>query len=181
MVRGFQVTISEAQIGTTVDGFPNGTSDYFSGAKANRFVDPMNLGGVEVSQGTADIASRSVEALGGTFDYRTDDPAVERTWTASTTLGENEGQRFSMRVDTGPLFGGETRAWIAAVRQEGTDWVEGSARNEREHIAAKMVSSRGGMDLTGYLSYDDIHEDTYQRLYSESNFRANPRWDRLGR
>ena len=26
-VRGFQVTISEAQIGTTIDGFPNGTSD----------------------------------------------------------------------------------------------------------------------------------------------------------
>ena len=33
-----QVTITEAQIGTTIDGFPNGTSDYFSGAKANRFV-----------------------------------------------------------------------------------------------------------------------------------------------
>ena len=178
-VRGFQVTISEAQIGTTIDGFPNGTSDYFSGAKANRFVDPMNLGGVEVSQGTADIASRSVEALGGTFNYLTDDPAAERTYTASTTIGENNGQRFSMRVDTGPLFGGETRAWIAAVRQEATDWVQGSARNEREHVAAKLVSSRGRLDLTSYLSYDTIHEDTYQRIYSEADFRANPRWDRL--
>ncbi len=179
-VRGFQVTISEAQIGTTIDGFPNGTSDYFSGAKANRFIDPMNLGGVEVSQGTADIASRSVEALGGTFDYLTDDPAVARTYTASFTIGENDGQRFSMRVDTGPLFGGgETRAWIAAVRQEATDWVQGSARNEREHVAAKLVSSRGRLDLTSYLSYDSIHEDTYQRLYSEADFRANPRWDRL--
>ena len=111
-VRGFQVTISEAQIGTTIDGFPNGTSDYFSGAKANRFIDPMNLGGVEVSQGTADIASRSVEALGGTCDYLTDDPAAERTYTASSTIGENDGKRFSMRIDTGPLFGGETCAWI---------------------------------------------------------------------
>ncbi len=178
-VRGFQVTISEAQIGTTIDGFPNGTSDYFSGAKANRFIDPMNLGGVEVSQGTADIASRSVEALGGTFNYLTDDPAAERTYTASTTLGENDGKRFSMRVDTGPLFGRETRAWIAAVRQEATDWVQGSARNEREHVAAKLVSSHGRLDLTGYLSYDNIHEDTYQRLYGEADFRANPRWDRL--
>ncbi len=178
-VRGFQVTISEAQIGTTIDGFPNGTSDYFSGAKANRFIDPMNLGGVEVSQGTADIASRSVEALGGTFDYLTDDPAAERTYTASSTIGENDGKRFSMRIDTGPLFGGETRAWIAAVRQEATDWVQGSARNEREHVAAKLVSSRGRLDLTSYLSYDSIHEDTYQRLYSEADFRANPRWDRL--
>ena len=143
VVRGFQVTISEAQIGTTIDGFPNGTSDYFSGAKANRFVDPMNLGGVEVSQGTADIASRSVEALGGTFDYLTDDPAAERTCTASITNGENDGSRFSMRLDTGPLFGREARAWIAAVRQEATDWVQGSARNEREHVAAKLVSSHG--------------------------------------
>ncbi len=178
-VRGFQVTISEAQIGTTIDGFPNGTSDYFSGAKANRFIDPMNLGGVEVSQGTADIASRSVEALGGTFNYLTDDPASERTYTVSTTIGENEGQRLYMRLDTGPLFGSETRAWIAAVRQEATDWVQGSAQNEREHIAAKFVSSHGRLDLTSYLSYDSIHEDTYQRLYSEGDFLANPRWDRL--
>ena len=179
-MRGFQVTINEAQIGTTIDGFPNGTSDYWSGSKANRFIDPMNLGGVEVSQGTADIASRSVEALGGTFDYLTDDPAAERTYTASSTLGENDGQRFSMRVDTGPLFGsGETRAWVAAVRQEATDWVEGSARNEREHVAAKLVSSHGRLDLTSYLSYDSIHEDVYQRLYGEADFRANPRWDRL--
>ena len=178
-VRGFQVTISEAQIGTTIDGFPNGTSDYFSGAKANRFIDPMNLGGVEVSQGTADIASRSVEALGGTFNYLTDDPAAERTYTASSTIGENDGKRFSMRIDTGPLFGRETRAWISAVRQEATDWVQGSARNEREHVAAKLVSSHGRLDLTSYLSYDSIHEDTYQRIYGEADFRANPRWDRL--
>ena len=178
-MRGFQVTLTEVQIGTTIDGFPNGTSDYWGGAKANRFIDPMNLGGVEVSQGTADIASRSVEALGGTFDYLTDDPAAERTYTASSTLGENEGQRFAMRVDTGPLFGRDTRAWIAAVRQEATDWVEGSARNEREHVAAKLVSSHGRLDLTSYLSYDSIHEDVYQRLYSDADFRANPRWDRL--
>ena len=178
-VRGFQVTINEAQIGTTIDGFPNGTSDYWSGTKANRFIDPMNLGGVEVSQGTADIASRSVEALGGTFNYLTDDPAAERTYTASSTLGENDGKRFYMRLDTGPLFGSGTRAWIAAVRQEATDWVQGSARNEREHVAAKLVSSHESVDLTGYFSFDSIHEDTYQRLYSDADFRANPRWDRL--
>ena len=178
-VRGFQVTINEAQIGTTIDGFPNGTSDYWSGAKANRFIDPMNLGGVEVSQGTADIASRSVEALGGTFNYLTDDPASERTYTASTTIGENDGKRFYMRIDAGPLFGSETRAWISALRQEATDWVQGSARNEREHVAAKLVSSHDRLDLTSYISYDSIHEDVYQRLYSEADFLANPRWDRL--
>ena len=178
-MRGFQSTINDVQIGTTIDGFPNGTSDYWSGSKANRFVDPMNLGGVEVSQGTADIASRSVEALGGTLNFLTLDPAAERSHTASVTIGENEGQRFAARVETGSLFGGTTRAWIAAIRQEATDWMEGSARNEREHIATKLVSSHGRLDLTSYISIDEIRENNYQRLYSEADFRANPRWDRL--
>ena len=179
VMRGFQSTINDVQIGTTIDGFPNGTSDYWSGAKASRFVDPMNLGGVEVSQGTADIASQSVEALGGTLNFLTADPAEEASQTASVTIGENEGQRFAARVETGSLFGGTTRAWVAAIRQEATDWMEGSARNEREHVAAKIVSSHGNLDLVGYLSYDEIHEDVYQRLYSDADFRADPRWDRL--
>ncbi len=178
-MRGFQVAINDAQIGTTIDGFSNGTSDYWSGSKANRFIDPMNLGGVEVSQGTADISSRSVEALGGTFNFLTDEPAAERTYTVSTTIGEHGGKRFYMRFDTGSLFGRETRAWIAASRQEATDWVQGSAKNERDHLAAKVVSTHGRLDLTGYLSYDSIGENNYQRLYSEADFRLNARWDRL--
>ena len=77
------------------------------------------------------------------------------------------------------MFGGTARAWVAAIRQEATDWMEGSARNEREHIAAKVVSSHGPLELTGYFSYDDIDENNYQRLYAEADFRADPRWDRL--
>ena len=178
-MRGFQVTITESQIGTTIDGFSNGTSDYWSGAKANRFVDVMNLGGVEVSQGTADVASQSVEALGGTFNYITDDPAPERRYTVSATVGEHDAKRVAMRIDTGPLFGGKAHAWITALSQEGTDWIQNSAENEREHVAAKLTSTLGSLDLTSYFSYDHINEDVYQRLYSDADFRANPRWDRL--
>ena len=180
-MRGFQVTINEAQIGTTIDGFPNGTSDYWSGSKANRFIDPdepgrrRGLAGdrrhrLAVGRG----AGRHVRLPDGRSGGGTDLHRVVHARPRTT------GQRFSMRVDTGPLFGhGETRAWVAAVRQEATDWVEGSARNEREHVAAKLVSSHGRLDLTSYLSYDSIHEDVYQRLYGEADFRANPRWDRL--
>ena len=179
VMRGFQVTINNAQIGTTIDGFPNGTSDYWSGAKANRFIDMSTLGGVEVSQGTADIASPSLEALGGTLNYATDDPAAERLYRVSATIGEQDAKRIAMRVDTGPILGSSTRAWIAVSRQEQTDWVEGSADNEREHIAAKVTARIGVMDVVGYLSNDRIEENNYQRLYSASDFDANPRWDRL--
>ncbi|MCY3594250.1 MAG: TonB-dependent receptor [Bacteroidetes bacterium] len=178
-MRGFQVTINESQIGTTIDGFSNGTSDYWSGAKANRFVDIANLGGIEVSQGTADIASQSVEALGGTFNYITDDPAPERRYTVSTTVGEHDAKRIAMRIDTGPLFGEKAYGWITALHQEGTDWIQGAAQNERDHLAAKLASTLGPLDLTSYFSYDQINEDVYQRLYSDADFRANPRWDRL--
>ena len=178
-VRGFQTNLNEAQIGTTIDGFPNGTSDYWSGSKANRFIDPANLGGVEVSQGTADVASRSIEALGGTFNFITDDPARERTYTAAATLGEHDGERYHLRVDTGSLLGRETYAWLSAVHQEASDWIQGAAENERDHLAAKLVSSHGRLDVTSYFSHDDIREDTYQRIYTAADFAANPRWDRL--
>jgi iron complex outermembrane receptor protein len=69
-VRGFQTSLAEQQIGTTIDGMPNGNSNYGGGAKANRYIDSANIETVSVSQGTADIASRSLEALGGTIDYR---------------------------------------------------------------------------------------------------------------
>ncbi len=63
-IRGFQVDLSQQQIGITVDGIANGNSNYGGGAKANRYIDTENLRAVEVSQGTADVASRSNEALG---------------------------------------------------------------------------------------------------------------------
>ena len=34
----------------------------------------------------------------------------------------------------------------------------GFGEKQREHFAAKIVSSYGALDLTGYLSHDDIHD-----------------------
>lgn len=178
-IRGFQVNLDDAQIGTTIDGMPNGTSDYWTGSKANRFVDPANMGGVTVSQGTADIASRSIEALGGTLDFTTDEPEHERKFTAALGLGAHDNQRFYLRIDTGHLFGREVRAWVSAVRQEGRDWMQGFARVERDHLAGKVRATAGRLDLSAYLSYDDADNASYQRLSSDAEFRADPRWDRL--
>ena len=178
-MRGFQVNLDEAQIGTTIDGMPNGTSDYWSGSKANRFVDPANMGGVTVSQGTADIASRSIEALGGTLDFATDEPEHDRKFTAALGLGANDGQRFYLRLDTGHLFDREVRAWVSAVRQESRDWVQGFALSERDHVAGKVRASAGRVDLSAYFSYDDTDNASYQRLSSDAEYRSDPRWDRL--
>ena len=73
-IRGFQTNLDQQQVGITIDGMPNGGSNYGGGSKANRFIDTMNIRTVEVSQGTADIGSLSNEALGGTLNFVTSDP-----------------------------------------------------------------------------------------------------------
>jgi len=177
-VRGFTTSLNEQQVGTTIDGVPNGGSAYGGGSKANRYVDPANIASVEVSQGTADIASRSNEALGGTIDYRTDDPINESRTRAEVSLGEYDAQRLYLRQDTG-IFAENMNAWISYSNQTATDWISESAKNEREHIAAKLVSNLESGTVKAYVSYDDIHENNYQRVYSAAQFEQNPNDDGL--
>ena len=129
-IRGFQLNLDQQQIGMTIDGVPNGNSNYGGGAKANRFIDTQDLAGVEVSQGTADIASRSNEALGGTLNYLTSDPAQDFGVTISTAVAEHEATKLYARVDTGE-FAANTRAWLSIAKTESSDFFEGSAENER--------------------------------------------------
>lgn len=177
-VRGFTISLNEQQIGTTIDGIPNGGSNYGGGSKANRFVDPANIGSVEVSQGASDIASRSHEALGGTIDYRTDDPTDNRRSRMQLSAGEFDARRLYYRFDTG-TFGSNSKAWVSYSTQEATDWISETAENDREHIAAKLVTDLDNGTIKAYISYDDVHEDNYQRIYSDAQFEEYPENDFL--
>ncbi len=175
-IRGFQTNLDEQQVGITIDGLPNGGSNYGGGSKANRFIDTMNIGTVEVSQGTADIGSLSNEALGGTLNFTTGDPTTERRMRFSASIGEFDSQRYYARYDTGDLGG--IRAWISATHQEATDWINGAAENERDHFALKFTTD-GAVRLTGYASYDDTHENNYDNVYSAEQFELAPDTDGL--
>lgn len=176
-IRGFQLSLDEQQIGITVDGISNGNSNYGGGAKANRYIDTENLKAVEVSQGTGDVASRSNEALGGTLNFTTIDPAKEAGMVLSLSSGDFEAKKYYVRLETGE-FAEDTSAWISVSSSSNTDWIQGSAENERDHLAAKIKSIVGDFELTGYVSYDDVHEDNYQRV-SKTQYDSNPDWDRL--
>jgi outer membrane receptor for Fe3+-dicitrate len=177
-IRGYQTSLSEQQVGMTIDGFPNGDSNYGGGAKANRYIDSANLGGVEVSQGTADISSRSTESLGGTLNFTTIDPLENQRMQLQTVLGDFNSKRYYARFDTGRILNDSTVAWVSYNHNEATDWVEGSAQNERDHVAGKFVTSLERYTITGYFAYDDIQEDNYQRI-TRSEFDEDPQWDRL--
>lgn len=176
-IRGFQLSLDEQQIGITIDGIANGNSNYGGGAKANRYIDTENLGTVEVSQGTSDIRSRSNEALGGTLNFTTIDPTEEAGLTTSFSLGQFQSQKSFARLNTGEIAPG-TRAWVSVSSAQSSDWVDQTAENTRDHLAAKIISEQGDVKYTGYFSYDDTHEDNYQRI-SLAQFAENPDWDRL--
>lgn len=176
-MRGFQVSLDEQQIGMTIDGMPNGNSNYGGGAKANRYIDTLNTGGVAVSQGTADIASRSHEALGGTIDFQTDDPVDYERLRVNSSRGDNSAEKSFIRYDTGEILN-NTFAWVSLSSANSKSWIDESGESNRDHLAAKFISDQGALNLTGYLSIDDTHEDNYQRV-SKAQFEADAEWDRL--
>ncbi|MEE7548358.1 TonB-dependent receptor plug domain-containing protein, partial [Xanthomonas sp. Kuri4-1] len=175
-MRGFVSNRDTQQIGTTVDGVPNGGSAYGGGAKANRFIDPLDLETVEVSQGTADIASRSNEALGGTLNYLTGEPLEARRVRVVGGIGDQRARKSYARYDTGLL--GATRAWLSASHSSNDDWIDGSGHTTREHLAGRFVSDLGAWTLSGYLSHDDADEPEYSSVTPEQ-FARDPRHDLL--
>lgn len=178
-VRGYQTNLDQQQVGSTIDGMPNGGSNYGGGSKANRYVDPMNIDTVEVFQGTADIASRSNEALGGTINFVTSDPLDISRVRISASGGSFGAKRIYSRIDTGSLAGGAAKAWVSYSYQQATDWMEHSAQNRRDHAAAKISADILPVRLTAYASYDNTQEDNYDQIYSAEQFAANPDTDGL--
>jgi len=178
-MRGFSIDGSQQQLGMTIDGIPNGGSNYGGGAKANRYLDTENMETVEVSQGTSDISSASLEALGGTFNFVSDQPLMSQETKIAYTHGDHDATRYFVRHDTGEIFG-NTSAYISYSQTSTSRWIgEGSNGGmDRQHIEAKFVTDIGQLSITGRLSYDDADEDNYNSV-SRAQFDTNPDWDQL--
>lgn len=176
-IRGFNVGLNEQQIGMTIDGLPNGNSNYGGGSKANRYIDFENLSRAEVSQGTSDISSASHEALGGTINFVTNDPLDESRLRGGISIGDNNARRFFFRYDTGAITN-NTNAYLSYSRQSNDAWIGNAGMSDRDHAAVKFVTDLEEWTITGRFSWDEAHEDNFQRI-SLAEFYANPDWDRL--
>ncbi len=163
------------QIGTTIDGLPNGGSGYGGGSRANRYVDVLDLKTVMVSQGTADISSRSNEALGGTLNYITSDPLDEARARFTVAGGDFDARKFYARVDTGTIAP-DTRAYLSASSSHVKDWIGGAGVTKRDHVDGKIKSRIGQVNLTGWLSYDDADEAEFGSV-SPAMFAKDPNHD----
>ena len=178
-MRGFAIDGSQQQLGMTVDGIPNGGSNYGGGAKANRYLDSENTLTVEVSQGTANLASASLDALGGTFNFVSKMPELEEKTTIAYTNGDHNARRYFARHETGEIFD-NTFAYISYSDTSTNRWV-GDGNNggmANQHIEMKFISEIGNINLTGRISYDDVEEDNYNSVSIEQ-FKQSPDWDQL--
>jgi len=178
-LRGFVIDRADQQLGITIDGVPNGGSAYAGGSKANRYLDSENTQYVEVGQGSADIASASLDALGGTLNFVSNNPLAEQGAQAAYSNGSNNARRYFARFDTGVIFD-HTTAYVSLSDSFANRWI-GSGSNgatERLHAEAKTVTELDDARITARLSYDDANEDNYD-YRSLEQFKQNPRWDGL--
>ncbi|MBU2277747.1 MAG: TonB-dependent receptor plug domain-containing protein, partial [Gammaproteobacteria bacterium] len=178
-MRGFVIDRADQQLGITVDGIPNGGSAYAGGSKANRYLDAENTQLVEVGQGASDIASASLDALGGTINFVSSNPQAERSAQYGFTRGSFNARRDFIRFDSGEVFG-NTTAYASVSDSFNNRWI-GTGSNgysDRLHFEAKSVTELENTKITARLSYDDTHEDNYQPVSLEQ-FEKTPRWDGL--
>lgn len=176
-MRGF----TQGQLGFTVDGLPNGATSYGGGSKPNRFLDSENMRAVSVSQGTADIGSPSSQALGGTINYESIDPAMTPELAINYSTGSWNAEREFVRYDTGTIFNDNTSAYVSFSNTYNSRWI-GSGSNghtSRIHMDSKLISYlTDSLTMTARLSWDDAYENNYNNI-TLAEFKQNPNWDRL--
>jgi len=111
------------------------------------------------------------------MNFLTIDPSESSGLTTSFTAGDNDARKIYVRYNTGELLP-NTYAWVSVSGSDIKSWIDASGESNRDHLAAKIKGYYDTFELTGYLSYDDTHEDNYQRV-TPQEFREDPTWDRL--
>lgn len=178
-MRGFVIDRADQQIGITVDGIPNGGSAYAGGSKANRYLDSENTGFVEVGQGSGDISSASLDALGGTINFVSANPMAEQQARLDYSAGSFNARRYFARFDSGEVLG-NTTSYFSLSDSYNSRWI-GTGSNgfsNRLHGEAKSVTELDNAKITARFSYDDAHEDNYD-YRSLTQFKQNPKFDGL--
>lgn len=178
-MRGFVIDRADQQIGITVDGIPNGGSAYAGGSKANRYLDSENTGFVEVGQGSGDISSASLDALGGTINFVSANPMAEQQARLDYSAGSFNARRYFARFDSGEVLG-NTTSYFSLSDSYNSRWI-GTGSNgfsNRLHAEAKSVTELDNAKITARFSYDDAHEDNYD-YRSLAQFKQNPKFDGL--
>lgn len=157
-IRGF----NGDQIGYTVDGIPLGASFYGGGTKPSRYVDTENIQAVTVTQGAADTGTPSAQSLAGSISYETRGAEKEAGVQVSYTGGDDNMNRYFMRLDSGAILGGNTYVYISGSDTKYDHWMDYGAK-------AVYDRSHGEVGITHELGGDNTIEFRYSNNDKDSN------------
>jgi iron complex outermembrane recepter protein len=192
-IRGFQTQ----QIGQTFDGLPLGDMSYgnFNGLGIGRAVDPENLAGAGVAQGSGAIGTASANNLGGVIEYASDAPRGTQAFTLRQTVGAANTYRTTGRWDSGLHIFDENgiSGYLSFTRQDNDKWKGGGdpaspantgllgrhglfrdGQTWQEQVNAKTVAFLGPHKFTGFYSFSNRSEADYVDF-------SLARWNQSGR
>lgn len=174
-------SFSQNQLGFTFDGIPLGDMSYgnHNGLHITRAISSENIGSVRVSQGAGSIGTQATNALGGTVETFSADPADYLTngnlgAQGNLTYGSNETWRAFARLALG------TRDGIRGYASYGygsTDKFRGEGVQDQHMGNAKVVIPVGDVTVDGWLSYSDRRENDYQDMSKAMIARLGWDWD----
>lgn len=169
-------SFNQNQLGFTFDGIPLGDMSYgnHNGLHITRAISSENIGSVRVSQGAGSIGTQATNALGGTVESFSVDPADVMGGQGNLTYGSNETWRGFARLALGSHDG--IRA-LVSYGYGSTDKYKGTGTQDQHMGNAKLIVSIGDVTLDGWLSYSDRREQDYQDMSMGMINRLGYEWD----
>ncbi|WP_242123502.1 TonB-dependent receptor [Sphingobium sp. Sx8-8] len=174
-------SFNQNQLGFTFDGIPLGDMSYgnHNGLHITRAISSENIGSVRVSQGAGSIGTQATNALGGTIETFSADPADYLSGGSfgaqgNLTYGSNETWRGFARLALGSRDG--IRGYLS-YGYGSTDKFKGNGTQDQHMGNAKVVIPVGAATVDGWLSYSDRREQDYQDMSMSMIRRLGWNWD----
>lgn len=171
-------SFNQNQLGFTFDGIPLGDMSYgnHNGLHITRAVSSENIGSVRVSQGAGSIGTQATNALGGTVETFSMDPADAFGAQGNLTYGSDETWRGFARLNMGSAGG--ARGYVSYAYGS-TDKYKGTGTQDQHMVNAKVIIPVGDAKIDGWLSYSDRREQDYQDMSLDMLSRLGYKSDNL--
>jgi iron complex outermembrane receptor protein len=160
-IRGFD----RDRLGFSIDGLPLGSSSYRVGSRPDRFTDNENLQSVTVLQGASATGAGSSQALGGSIQYVTRGPQPEFGGKFSYSGGDYQLRRYFARIDSGPILGDRTFAYVSYSNSSNNHWMDygAHAKNTRKHTEIALLQKLGEANS---LELKYVHNNRFGNNYN---------------
>lgn len=133
--------LSNDSIGYVLEGMPLNDVSSYSGTPS-QFADSENYQEIALAQGSADLNSPVLNAVGGLINLTFRDPAHKAGGYAAVSYGSYNTNREFLRLDTGDIGQSGVRGFIS-YSQGATDNWRGPGRDKKQHVDFKLLKEWG--------------------------------------